>query len=113
MEEKIIEIKNKIKNVLKEKNMNIYQLSLKSEVTEACIRNWYSKRNYAPSIESLYKIAKALDLSLSQIFLDNDATLYPVDSETKELIDNFILLDPDKKQLIIQLAKSYNKIKYE
>jgi len=113
MEEKIIEIKNKIKNVLKEKNMNIYQLSLKSEVTEACIRNWYSKRNYAPSIESLHKIAKALDLSLSQIFLDKDATFYPVDSETKELIDNFLLLDPDKKKLILQLTKSYNKVKYE
>ena len=66
MEEKIIEIKNKIKNVLKEKNMNIYQLSLKSEVTEACIRNWYSKRNYSPSLESLQKIAEALNISVTE-----------------------------------------------
>jgi len=113
MEEKIKQVKDKIKNTLKVKNMNIYQLSIKSEVTEACIRNWYSKRNYAPSIESLHKIAKALGLSLSEMFLDSDATLYPVDAETKEFLDNFAMLDPDKKQLIIQITKSYNKLKNE
>ena len=109
MTNKIIEIKDKIKQLMKEKNMSIYQLSLKSGVTDSCIRNWYSKRNYAPNLEPLEKVAKALDVSLTQLLLDKDETLYPVDKQTKEFIEMYLTLNKNQKQLILDLMKEFKK----
>ena len=110
MDNKIQNIKQKIKDVMTAKNMSIYQLAYKADVSEACIRNWYSKRNYDPSLETLQKISDVLGISLSQTVLDKDETLYPVNNETKELIENWLKLDHDKQQLVLNIIKSYNRV---
>lgn len=109
MKDQVLKVKNKLLEILHERNMSIYQLAIMSDISEACIRNWYSKRNYSPSLDSLQKIAEALNISIVQLFIDKDDMLYPVDLETKELIDGFIKLDNNKKQLILDLMKSYHK----
>ena len=107
MTNKIIEIKEKIRKIMKEKNMSIYQLSLKSGVSDACIRNWYSKRNYAPNLEPLEKVAKALDVSLAQLFLDKNEMFMPVDKQTKELLEQYFTLDKIKRQLVADIIKQF------
>ena len=59
-------VKSKIKELIKQKGLSIYEVAEKSDLTEACIRNWYTKRNYTPSMvldENLinYLIVKILD----------------------------------------------------
>lgn len=109
MTDKTIEIKDKIKELMKIKNMTIYQLSLKSGVSEACIRNWYSKRNYAPNLEPLQKVATALDIPFAQLFIGNDEKLYPLDKTTKKLLDDYFSLDVEKRQLVADLIKQMKK----
>lgn len=109
MYNKIQDIKDKIRDILKARNMSIYQLALKSEVSEACIRNWFSKRNYVPSLESLFKVGEALGLSLSQFLLDKDETMYPVDASTKNLIENWSKLDNEKRDIVLKIIKTFNR----
>lgn len=103
------EIKSKIKNLMKSKHMNIYQLSLKSGVSEACIRNWYSKRNYAPNIESLEKVANALEVPFSQLFTNKDENLFPVDEQTKEHLEQYHALNNNKRKIINDIIKEFLK----
>ena len=109
MSDKIQEVKLLIKRILESKNMTIYQLSLKSGVSEACIRNWYSDRNYTPNLESLEKVCLALGISLSQLFIGSNESLYPIDDTTKELIESWLILDKHKQQLVIALMKELKK----
>jgi len=109
MTDKTIEIKQRIKDLLKKKNMTIYQLALKSGVSEACIRNWYSKRNYAPNLEPLQKVANALEIPFAQLFVSEDEKLYPLDKSTKDLLDDYFSLDVERRQLVADLIKQMKK----
>lgn len=109
MTDKTIEIKERVKDLMKKKNMSIYQLALKSGVSEACIRNWYSKRNYAPNLEPLQKVAKALDIPFAQLFIGEDEKLYPIDKPTKKLLDDYFSLDVENRQLVANLIKQMKK----
>lgn len=106
---KTIEIKKKIRELMRSNKMSVYQLALKSGVSEACIRNWYSKRNYAPNLEPLQKVAKALEIPFAQLFVDENEKLFPVDKQTKELLEEYFSLSKDKRQLIADLIKQMNK----
>ena len=109
MTDKTIKIKQRIKDLLKSKNMTIYQLSLKSGVSEACIRNWYSKRNYTPNLEPLQKVANALEIPFAQLFVSEDEKLYPLDKPTKKLLDDYYSLDVERRQLVADLIKQMKK----
>lgn len=109
MTDKTIEIKERIKDLMKKKNMSIYQLALKSGVSEACIRNWYSKRNYAPNLEPLQKVANALEIPFAQLFVGKDEKLYPIDKPTKKLLDDYFSLDVERRQLVADLIKQMKK----
>ena len=109
MTDKTIEIKEKIKDLMKKRNMSIYQLALKSGVSEACIRNWYSKRNYSPNLEPLQKVANALDIPFAQLFIGENEKLYPIDKPTKKLLDDYFSLDVERRQLVADLIKQMKK----
>lgn len=109
MTDKTIEIKEKIKDLMKKRNMSIYQLALKSGVSEACIRNWYSKRNYAPNLEPLQKVANALDIPFAQLFISENEKIYPIDKPTKKLLDDYFSLDVERRQLVADLIKQMKK----
>ncbi|MCI9504261.1 MAG: hypothetical protein HFE26_02560 [Clostridia bacterium] len=51
----VTKVKEKIKALLESQNLTVYELAQKSDLTEACIRNWFTKRNYTPSLEALEK----------------------------------------------------------
>lgn len=55
-------VKFRIKELIEIKRISIYELAEKSDLTEACIRNWYTKRNYTPSLEAIEKICRAFDI---------------------------------------------------
>ena len=105
MTDKTIEIKEKIKQLMKDKQITIYQLSLKSGVSEACIRNWYSRRNYAPNLKPLQKVANALEIPFSQLFTDKNEKLFPVDDKTERMLEDYFSLNKEKREIIDTLIK--------
>lgn len=60
-------VKIKIKELIESKGLSIYELAEKADLTEACIRNWYTKRNYTPSLEAIEKICFALGITEAEL----------------------------------------------
>lgn len=106
MDDETYKIKTKIKKVIDAKGLSIYRVAELADVTDTCIRNWYNKRNYKPTLESVIKICKALNISLSEAFLDNEESLYPLTKDKRELIDLWLLLTKEQQQSILALLKS-------
>ncbi len=100
----ILRIKWKIKDLLGQKGMSYYELSNKAELTGACISNWYSKRNYTPSLEAIIKVCKVLDISLSELFKDEDQEFVCVGNEEKDLFNKWSgLSEKQKKSVLMQM----------
>ncbi len=111
MKDTITIIKDRIQNILKRRNMTIYELANLADVSEACIRNWYSKRNYVPSLPSLINICKVLDISLSQLVMAEDEEYFPIDKESKALLTDWFTLEPDVRKSIMNIIHYINKDK--
>ena len=79
-------VKFKIKELIEIKKISIYELAEKADLTEACIRNWYTKRNYTPSLEAIEKICRAFDISESELVRRDDEELISM-TEKKKLVN--------------------------
>ena len=103
----ITRIKNKIKNELFARNMSIYELAKRAGITDACIRNWYSKRNYEPSLSSICAVCKVLDISLSKMFMNDEETSVSLTKEEIEVIELWSKLSEKEKEAVLTIIKSY------
>lgn len=100
-------VKVKIKSLMKERGLTIYALAQKSDLSQACISNWYNERNYEPSLDALQKICKGLDISLAELFCDENEEMFPVDENTRELLSVWLKLGAAQKQAVIGLINSF------
>ena len=109
MKDTITIIKDRIKKILNQRDMKIYELAKLSDVPEACIRNWYSKRNYVPSLPSLINICKVLDINLSMLVMTEDEEYCPISKESKNLLIDWFALDPDVRKSLMNIIHYINK----
>lgn len=100
-----MDIKQKIKYILKQQNMSVYSLAAKADLSTACINNWYSKRDYEPSLNALRKICDALNISLAELFYDGDAVI-PADDRAREFFNYWSVLNDEQKDNLIKFIKS-------
>ncbi len=103
----ITRIKNKILNELNSRHISIYELAKRSNISDACIRNWYSKRNYEPSLSSICQVCEVLGISLSQLFVDNDENLFPITEEEKHLLELWSKLNNEEKDTVLTVIKTF------
>ena len=94
-------VKFKIKELIEIKGMSIYELADKADLTEACIRNWYTKRNYTPSLEAIEKICRAFGIPETELVRRENETLVPMTEEEKYLLKNWLMLDEKQRNLIL------------
>lgn len=100
-------VKFRIKELIEIKRISIYELAEKSNLTEACIRNWYTKRNYTPSLEAIEKICRAFDISESELVRRDDEELVPMTEKEKLLLKNWLLLDEKQRNLILMQIDAF------
>ncbi len=100
-------VKFKIKELIEIKKISIYELAEKADLTEACIRNWYTKRNYTPSLEAIEKICRAFDISESELVRRDDEELVPMTEKEKQLLKNWLLLDEKQRNLILMQIDAF------
>ena len=100
-------VKFRIKELIEIKRISIYELAEKSDLTEACIRNWYIKRNYTPSLEAIEKICRAFDISESELVRRDDEELVPMTEKEKLLLKNWLLLDEKQRNLILMQIDAF------
>lgn len=100
-------VKGKIKELIEVKGITVYELAQKADLTEACIRNWYTKRNYTPSLEALEKICRAFDITEAELVKRDDEKLMPVTETERELLKDWVLLDEKQRKLILMQIDNY------
>ena len=102
-----MEVKTKIKKLMEAKHLSTYALAQSADLTQTCIANWYSKRNYDPSLAALEKVCRALDISLAQLFCDKDEDIICVDKEFKEVYESWLMLSKEQKAVVKKVIQSY------
>lgn len=100
-------VKFRIKELIEIKRISIYELAEKADLTEDCIRNWYTKRNYTPSLEAIEKICRAFDISESELVRRDDEELVPMTEKEKLLLKNWLLLDEKQRNLILMQIDAF------
>lgn len=100
-------VKFRIKELIEIKKISIYELAEKADLTEACIRNWYTKRNYTPSLKAIEKICRAFDISESELVRRDDEELVPMTKEEKRLLKNWLILDEKQRNLILMQIDAF------
>ena len=100
-------VKFRIKELIEIKRISIYELAEKADLTEACIRNWYTKRNYTPSLEAIEEICRAFDISESELVRRDDEELVPMTEKEKLLSKNWLLLDEKQRNLILMQIDAF------
>ncbi len=106
----VSQVKWRIKELLIQKNMSIYELASKADLTDACIRNWYTKRNYTPSLNAVLKICNALEISITELFRTDDDEFMCVGAEEKEVLSNWALLnEKQRKAVLVQMEAFLGK----
>ncbi len=101
--ERASRIKDKIKTEIEARKISIYKLANDAGVSETCIRNWYSKRDYSPSITSLEKICSALNINILQLLIDEESEFYPLDKESINFIKLWNQLETKDKEAVLTL----------
>lgn len=100
-------VKIRIKELIESKGLSIYELAEKADLTEACIRNWYTKRNYTPSLEAIEKICCALEITEAELVRREEEELVPITAKEKQLIKNWLMLDEKKRSLILMQIEAF------
>lgn len=100
-------VKIRIKELIESKHISIYDLAQKADLTEACIRNWCTKRNYTPSLEAIEKICCALDITEAELVRREEEDLIPVTANEKQLLRNWLMLDEKKRNLILMQIEAF------
>lgn len=82
-----------------------YTLAKNSDIAQSTISTWYRK-NLQPSVASIEKICKGLDITLAQFFSyeERDNTLTP---KQLELLELWKYLNESQKNAILDMIKSF------
>jgi len=102
-----MEVKTKIKNLMEAKHISTYALAQASDLTQTCIANWYSKRNYDPSIAALEKVCRALNVSMAQLFCKKDEEMICVDKDFKNIYESWLKLSDEQRGVVKTVIESY------
>ena len=83
------------------RNWSEYQLAEKAGLPQSTISSWYRK-NMIPSVASLMKICDAFDITLSQLFSENEELL-DLNDEQKLLLAKWATLTAEQRKAILEL----------
>ena len=92
------------------RNWSEYTLAKTSGITPSTISTWY-RRNLQPSISSIEKICKGLDISLSQFFASPDDQCVNLTDSQQEILDVWKYLNENQKDATIKMIKSFTENK--
>ncbi len=95
-------IQERIEELRKNRGLSIYELTVKSGLSENTIYHWY-KDVSSPSLKGIMGICKALDITLEEFFcpLTKDALSYT----QKELVELFEICTKEEQDAIMTMLR--------
>ena len=100
MEDILLDIKQRIRELLNELNWSEYRLAVESGLSQSTIANIFN-RNTTPSIATLEMICKGFGITLAQFFAEGN--MVELTPEQREMFDAWRTLSPEQKQVLMQL----------
>ncbi len=100
-----MDIRNKILELCKEKDLSLSQLAIQSGLSESTTYGWYKQKPFNPSLRAIEDICAVFEISLAQFFSDvdfNDPTPQEI-----ELLETFRKIPDEKKEAILNLIKTF------
>ncbi len=99
--------KERIRNLMKERNISEYRLAKLSGLSQSTISNIFV-RNTAPTIPTVEAICAGLGITLSQFFSDSDEEM-PIylSPEQRKMFDNWLTLSSEQKRIIKDLISVF------
>lgn len=85
-----------IKNLRKNQNISLYQLSIDSGLSRTYLRDLENNKMFNPSIETLSKIATALDVNIKDLFY----TTLDIEDLRKEMHNRIDTYGLDSKEVL-------------
>jgi transcriptional regulator with XRE-family HTH domain len=65
-------VRLKVKQLCKERGMSMGKLSRVADVDYNTVKRLFDDRNYSPTIDTLYKVAKALHVTVNDLIEEAD-----------------------------------------
>ena len=75
----------KLDNLRAAKNLSFYELGLRCNLSESCIKKIFYRKN-VPLVSSIEKLCEVLDISLSELFRKTDEFVFSGSAEAVALI---------------------------
>lgn len=102
--------KDRIKQLMHEKNITEYRLAKLSGLSQSTISNIFV-RNTEPTIPTVEAICKGFGISMAQFFSDNseESPVY-LTKEQHRLFKKWISLTPEQKSVVEKIIHSYKHI---
>lgn len=117
--------KNKLKNIVDEKEWSFYRLSKESKIAQSTLSDIMTAKNKNPSANTLTKLATALGVSVDEFFDEDTSdtklkeknnintqseTVEEFDEEIRAIARNMKNLSKDKRKLLGDLVKSMTEL---
>lgn len=100
-----MELGKRLKQFRNAKEMSLYQLCDLTGLAENHIRE-VEKGAKKPTVETISRYLKPLDISLSEFFNEDESVIYATSTE-KELIDLYRYLPKDKSELLLEVFRKF------
>ena len=103
-----MDIVDKIKKIMKDRNITEYRLAQESDIPQSTLSSVFRRRS-SISIPTLQDLCEYLGITLSQFFFDPEKeTLYPVTENQQEMLEKWLTLTPEQRQIVMDLIRYMN-----
>ncbi len=99
-----MDIAKRLKKIRNAKGYSVYKLSQLSGISETHIRD-LERGDRNPSLDTIYRIADILGLSLSEFLNENETVSYLTDKE-KELLNYYRMMPEESSDALLGFLKS-------
>lgn len=97
----------KLNKLRLERNLSVYRLAELTGINQSTLANTFS-RGTIPSIQTLESLCKAMGVTMSQFFAEND-TQITLSKNQKQLLDSYNKLTPELQDCITEMVSSLQK----
>lgn len=101
-------ILTRIKELMRERNWNINELTLRTNLSTGTIYEWYSKNERNPTLEAISEICKAFEITEAAFFTLRDKD--GISPEQVELTDATQRLSNEQLRILIATAKQFDRL---
>ena len=97
-----MDAKERIKELMQERNWTEYRLAIASGLSQSTVANIFN-RNTTPSVVTLEAICQGFGITLAQFFAEGD--MVELTDEQKEMFSAWSTLTKEQKEVLYQLIR--------